>query len=149
MQAGAKKFLSFWLSGGGLGLDYYPSAARRSGSRRRRDPDSSSPKQPSPERIGAGNESSSAVTGTTQLLGAPVVFLVRRVGESPQDHSDAAESEAERSEAVVTVVCVGEGEKRREDRGEDRNDGSDAESDGHGCSIPDRVRECKWGRERN
>jgi len=24
MQAGAKKFLSFWLSGGGLGLGYYP-----------------------------------------------------------------------------------------------------------------------------
>ena len=100
-------------------------------------------KQPSPERIGAGSESSSAVTGTTQLLGSPVVFLIRRVGESPQHDSDAAENKAVRGKDVVTVVYVGEGEKRREDRGEDRNDGSDAEGGAHGGIVPDSAHDVK------
>ena len=54
-------------------------------------------------------------------MGLVVVFLIRRVGESPQHDSDAAENKAVRGKDVVTVVDVGEGEKRREDRGEDRN----------------------------
>ena len=148
MQAGAKKFLSFWLSGGGLGLDYYPARDHPITSAAHRAADSSLPKQPSPERIGAGNESSSAVTGTTQLLGAPVVFLKHHVSHPPQHDRQTAHGKHDRGADVVAVVGETEGEERGEDHAEDGDDGSDAEGGAHGCSIPDRVRECKWGRER-
>ena len=92
----------------------------------------SSLKQPSPERIGAGNESSSAVTGTTQLFHTPVVLFVRHVGEPPQQNTKAAEGKADRGADVVAVVGKPEGKERGEDDAENGDDGSDAESGAHG-----------------